>query len=470
VRRDLDAGRAKLDAKDFAGAEGIARSLRQLFVDVKGDAAPFAGATALLSRALWRQAGKRAEARRVGRELEALKTDGLDRATIDDVTEALEEQKVLPRVLVRIHAPGDAAVPATLDGEPIELGAPIRVDGPGEHRLVVDAPGYTRIDEAITVRGPEEAFDRSVREAIAPAPPGASAEDEKRFEAAAKAFDEQRWLDAAAALEAARPSPAKSFDLARIEEERGVPVRAWALYQDVLAVASPSPAWIAAHAKRHADLVAPAIARVRVDLAASRAIVTVDGQPVGPVTAGGERVFVPGVPQDPAGLSAPFQLLVERGKHTFVVFEPGHEPATSEAEVGETGIVALRGGEKSIPPTRRYIGMGATIAGGAAIVIGAGLGIGAINTLDDAKADGRLCPNKQCTPAGMDKVAAARGEAYGSTIAFAIGVPLAVAGLVVWSPWKGAGGGAPPAAAPKVGLAPLAGPGLGGLTLGGTFQ
>ncbi len=468
VRRSLDAGRARLDAQDAPGAEAVARGLRQLFGDVKGGAGPFAAATALLSRALWR-GGKRVEARSVGRELESVKLDALDKASAEDVTEALDELRALPTLTVRLHGPPGVALPLTVDGDAVDPGAPVRVAPDQEHRILVDLPGYTRIDEAVRVTGPEELVERIVREAIAPAPPGSSSEDEARFLEGRRAFDERRWLDAAGAFEAARPSPARSYDLARAEEERGVPARAFALFQEVISDKGAAPPWLAAHARRHADATLALLGRVRVDLGAPGAMVTVDGQPLGPITVGGERLHVPGVPADPRGLPGTFQLVVERGRHTFRVAQAGFDPWQTEVDVEASGIVTLRAGDKLVSPVRRSIGIAGTVAGGVGFVLGAGLGIAAINTLDDARADPKLCPAKRCSPAGLAKVDTARSEAWGSTLSFALGVPLLVTGLVIWAPWRSAPKDAPPAA-PKVGVTPLVGPGLGGLSLGGSFQ
>jgi hypothetical protein len=464
VRRRLDAGRARLDANDAPGAEAIARELRQLFVDTRVGASGFAASTALYARALWRD-GKHVDARKAFRELEGVRLDELDAAAQGDVTEALDEHRARPSLTIRVHVPEGVALSVLLDGERVETGAPLRVDPDRDHPIVVEAPGFERIEAAVRPTEKEEVFERTPKESLAPPPAGAKAEDVARFGEGAAAFADKRWLDASAAFEAAAPSAARTYDLARCEEERGVPVRAWALYQGVLAQKGPSPPWLGAHAARHAAVVAAALARVSVELDAPTATVTVDGQPIGPAPSG-EAVFAPGLPRAGARLPARFTLLVERGPHTLAVTQAGFAPSEVALDANGPQAVTLRRGERRASDLRRPLGIAGTIAGGVGVVLGAGLGIAAINGIDGAKNDPKLCPDKRCSPAGLDKVSQARAEGWGSTVSFAVGAPLLVAGLVLWAPWRDPAK-EPDGEAPRVAFAPLVGPRLGGLSLSG---
>lgn len=119
------------------------------------------------------------------------------------------------------------------------------------------------------------------------------------------------------------------------------------------------------------------------------------------------------------------------------------------------------GGESTHPgSTRRWVGAGVAGVGIIGAGIGAAFGLMAKSKLDQSN-DGPCNSSDHCTAQGVSLRHDAKGAATVSTIAFVAGAAALVTGAVVYL--------TTPRAAATVALTPLAGPGVGGALLEGSF-
>jgi len=174
-------------------------------------------------------------------------------------------------------------------------------------------------------------------------------------------------------------------------------------------------------------------------------------------------------------------LAVDPGRHRLLVRADGYEPWTLELDLQPSerrtieipSLVRRTEPTRSVPTTSVRSGRGALFyagvivagAGAASLASGALLAASASRDVSTAESSNDLCgASRSCTPAGRDLVARADRKAIAATTTLAVGAAAVVTGfvLVVVDP-----GGAQQ----EVGLtvSPLAGPGVGGITLGGSF-
>lgn len=113
--------------------------------------------------------------------------------------------------------------------------------------------------------------------------------------------------------------------------------------------------------------------------------------------------------------------------------------------------------------SRRLAGLAAMGAGVVGLGVGAGFGLWAKRTWDDAKADGRCdLVTNQCTAAGQSLADDARRRATVSTIAVGLGAAVLATGVVLYFT-------APRPERRAVVVMPSAAPGAGGLSVSGYF-
>jgi hypothetical protein len=117
--------------------------------------------------------------------------------------------------------------------------------------------------------------------------------------------------------------------------------------------------------------------------------------------------------------------------------------------------------------TRR---VAAYVAGGVGV---AGLGLGTffgLKAFSDWHTRNENCPGGRCNQAAVDAHDSAHSAAIASDISFGVGAAALAAGVYLWITSRGGSEERPPgSASARVRVTPLAGPGVGGLNVGGQF-
>jgi len=141
------------------------------------------------------------------------------------------------------------------------------------------------------------------------------------------------------------------------------------------------------------------------------------------------------------------------------------ELATAPQRAGAAPLV-LAG--RALPTQRRWslVALGIGVAG---LGAGAVFGLNAMAKLDDSNADGHCRADNHCDAVGVQARSDSKDAATMSTIFFAAGGAALVTGAVLWftapkSPKTSKAG-----AAPRIRVAPSAGPAGGGVEVSGTF-
>jgi hypothetical protein len=190
---------------------------------------------------------------------------------------------------------------------------------------------------------------------------------------------------------------------------------------------------------------------------------------------------------------------VDPGAYTIEASAPGYKKWTGEVTIGQTAdkqsvsIPALEKapegaaepvpGATEPPPGGDEGGMnGLTIAGFAVggvgvvgLVVGAITGLSASSTASGAEDDPALCPNKQCSEAGLDEIDSAKSSATISTVGFIAGGVLLAGGatMVILGMSQGSKSDASNPRtihiAKNVELEPVASPQGGGMWMSGSF-
>lgn len=324
--------------------------------------------------------------------------------------------------------------------------------------IFVAAPA--RADEAQNVAAAQSLFEA-----------GRALMEEERWEEASKRFEESQRLD---------PSAGTLLNWGRCLELSGKTASAWAMYKRTIAFGKTKnqPRQVAAAEQWLADI-EPKLAHV---------VLAIPSPAPDMVVRAGELAL------DPSVLGVP--VAIDPGKLVVVASAPGFAPFHTEIEVAPGASVALEipplaalppppKKERPRPPpapTRPGpLFWGAVATGGlglAGLGVATGLGVWTLDDASDAENDPTLCPNKRCTPAGLERIEDARAKATASTALFAAGGGLvAVSGTLFGLSYllvrPGAttltavlgGGSRSPRPTPTI--APLVLPGGAGLVVGG---
>jgi hypothetical protein len=296
----------------------------------------------------------------------------------------------------------------------------------------------------------------------------AQAEARILFNEGVKLLGEGRAAEACPKLEASL----KRYDglgtrgkLAECYEAVGRTASAWALYQQVAALAEQrGEANRVKFARDRVAALEPQLAYLRIDVpAASR----VDGLTV----RAGSEVVEPALFGTPTARDpGPLEVRAEA---------PGHVPfaakivitaqQTAEVTVKLVKQAAKPHDETTAPPPpdndprpwQRPVGIAAVALGGAALVAGAVLAGVAKSTWDDAFESGCNQATRSCNQEGFDKTEEARTMADASTGLFIAGAVVAAGGIALWI--------TAPGEIAEIALVPRVGPGGGGLGIAGSF-
>lgn len=276
---------------------------------------------------------------------------------------------------------------------------------------------------------------------------GDEAVAESLFEAGRKLLADGQVDQACPKFEEANriaPSAGTLLNLGRCFELQGKTASAWVAYKKAvgLARATGQTRHVTAGEKYIAE-VTPHLSRLRVEA---------PEPPPGLVVSRG------GAAMGAAALGVP--LAVDPGVQTIEATAPGREKWATTITVAPDGadvvvtipaLVPIADGsvapapnppvppgparpQGAMPPLR----LAGLVAGGAGVVtLGVGIAFG-VMTLGDASSaqdDATLCPDKRCTPAGLDAIESAETKAWVSNIAIGVGAAALATGgvLVAWS-------------------------------------
>lgn len=328
---------------------------------------------------------------------------------------------------------------------------------------------------ALSFAAPAHAQDKALAESLFNA--GKTAMDAGDYKAACRSFAESQKQD---------PSVGTLLNLGRCHELQGRLATAWGHYKEAARFAQlkSDPDRGEAARKLAADL-EPKLSKLTVTSAAS-----VPGLVVTRIRkegAEGDRVEMSG-----GAIGVPID--VDAGQYTIEASAPGFKPWITEVTVGKdadrqtVAIPALEaapagsepppaGGGATEPPVAEgsdgstFIIAGAVVGGIGVIGLGLGaiMGISASGTASDAEDDPTLCPEKQCTEAGLAEIDSAKSSATVSTIGFVVGgVALAGGAALLFYGLSQDGGGATESAS-ALQVTPVASHEGGGLWLDGSF-
>lgn len=268
------------------------------------------------------------------------------------------------------------------------------------------------------------------------------------------------------ASQRADPSAGTLLNLARCHETIGKTATAWAEYKEAATTARTSGRTdIVEAATGFAKALEPKLSKLSISATqVPGLIVKRDGNPISLATLG--------VP-----------IAVDPGEHEIEASAPGYAPYTTKITVGADGkaeslqIPALTESKEEIggagtpagPAKSGPLRTVSYIVGGAGVV---GLGLGTIfgvmasSQASNAESTPTLCPNKQCTKAGLAEIDSASTKATISTVGFIGGGALLATGVVLFlvsSPKKVSDSGTTAHFVPSVG------PDGGGFSVLGRF-
>lgn len=239
--------------------------------------------------------------------------------------------------------------------------------------------------------------------------------EEKKYEQACPKFEESQRLD---------PSAGALLNLGRCYELLGRTASAWTMYKRAIALgtATNKPRHVSA-AEQYLVELEPRLAHLTVSLQAPApgTVVRVDGVELTAASFGTPMMLDPGVHEVSAAATA------REGWSAKVVLRSG---ATEAVTVPELKGAAPRGDAAGLPPLL----LGGIISGSvgvACLAAGAALGIVVLNEADSAREDPALCPDLQCTPAGVDYIESAQLKADVSTAMLVIGGTATAAGAAL---------------------------------------
>lgn len=243
------------------------------------------------------------------------------------------------------------------------------------------------------------------------------------------------------------------LNLADCYARLGRTASAWVVFRKAAAKAEVTGDDRASYAVARAAALKPALARLTITAAITPVEVRIDdvvltGAELGvafPIDPGAHRVEAR-LPGEPEVWSRTVKV-TPRASLTVAIPAPVHRP--------EAAVVA-----RHAPRARRWLAW--SLGGAGAVMLGTSLGLGVAAKLRyDAAVEDHCDANLVCGPAGVAGIASARRRANAATILGALGLPLAVAGILVHL------GGREPAR--RVSIVPIATPETLGLSLGGTL-
>lgn len=322
--------------------------------------------------------------------------------------------------------------------------------------------------------GPAHAQDKALAESLFNA--GKAALESGDYKTACKNFAESQKQD---------PSVGTLLNLGRCNELQGRVATAWGHYKEASRFAQlrGDPDRAEAARKLAVDL-EPKLSKLTVSAASP-----VPGLVVARIRKDGaetERVEMAGgalgVPLDvDAGqyvieASAPGyktwsgEVTLGKDADKQTVSVPALEPAPADQPVpggpaGTTPATADEGGDGSGLVTAGLIVGGVGVVG---IGLGAIFGIMASSTASGAEDDPALCPNKQCTQAGLDEIDSAESSATISTIGFGVGAAALAGGAVLLVLGLSQDGGETPETG-SITIDPVASHEGGGVWINGAF-
>jgi hypothetical protein len=275
-----------------------------------------------------------------------------------------------------------------------------------------------------------------------------------------------------AGSQAQDPSPGTLVNLGQCHEARGMTATAWAYFRQAEALArNLGRSEHEAHAAERAAALEPKLSKLRIDPPA-------DAPSDLRVLRGGVRL-----PSESLGVA----VAVDPGSYEIEASAPGRRTWRGNVDVGaeaDSAVIAIPSLEKepAKPPDRspespavphadgdsapaRTIGWVLIGVGAAAVVTGGVFGLLVMQQSNNAEDDPELCPNKQCSPRGLEEIDSAEQKALISTIAIGAGLATAAVGAVLIVTSKSSrerGSGA-------LRVAPVAGRRSGGFAVVGSF-
>ncbi len=318
------------------------------------------------------------------------------------------------------------------------------------------------------------------------APRGALAQSAENAAAAEALFREGKALikdgkvaEGCAKLEASQrldPAAGTLLNLADCHEALGHTASAWAEFSTAAGNAKrKGDTERETVARGRADALEPRLVRIQVNVPAASRVpgleVKRDGVLLDPATWGSATPVDPGphvITATAPGKREMRQTLDAQGEGKIVPFDLqplADAPATPPPGPKPAGPITPPVKDTAPPPSSslKTIGIVTGGVGVAGLLTGSVLGLIARGKWADASCPNNICP----TQAQQDDAVAAKGLANGATYAFIAGGVLAAAGvaLVIAAPSSAA----PAKATATLRLAPQAGLGAAGLTLGGEF-
>jgi serine/threonine-protein kinase len=312
-----------------------------------------------------------------------------------------------------------------------------------------------------------------------PALAGASPEDaalaDSLYAEGGKLMEAGRWAEACPKIEASLkldPGIGSTLRLAYCWEKLGRTASAWSMYNETEGMARKVGDKRADEAAKHAKQLEPLLSRLVLDVApenqAGGVEIRRDGKVIDPVA------WTSGIPIDP-------------GTHVLEASAPGRLPWKTtlniEAKPGPTSVrvPALEAAPAMPNPTatpdaapfwgtQRVLG----VALGAVGLVG--IGVGSAFTAKMAGKNGDSLPHCQptdvtkCDAAGVDLRNQAFDAAHVATGTFVGGSVALAAGVVVFLTAPRAGAPKAPASARWIDARPVVGPGVGGITVQGTWR
>jgi hypothetical protein len=265
--------------------------------------------------------------------------------------------------------------------------------------------------------------------------------DAGKYDAACQKFEASQRQD---------PSPGTLINLGKCNEARGKTATAWANYKEAEALArnmSRSEQETAANEK--AAALEPLLSRLEIrppptaidGLSVKRGGVTMSVEALGtssPIDPGDYEIeasapgyktwkgkVTVGKEKDSASIQIPD---LEKSAEPAVAPVPVEPPAQDTEPKTEGGV---RADTSKGAGSTKTIGYVLTGVGAVALLAGGYFGYAANKQASDAKDDPKLCPDKQCTPAGRDEIDSAKSKALISTIGVGVGVAALGAGIVL---------------------------------------
>ena len=398
--------------------------------------------------------------------------DGWRKAISDAAIEAAEVQQVIPSFTLKLTEGGAANISVTVDGRALsanERKRPIRVNPGQSVEVIASAPGYAEDRKTFTL---ETGQKRVVKLALTASdwldPQNQQEAERALYTAGMEHVSQRRWEQAADSFDKAAAvangaqhlaNAARAAVLAeRFARARHLVIRAQAV--------AGSPPWLVQRLTAQLAQVKRRLGKFSVEVDRSGEL-SVDGQAVQLLDVGAGLELVP-VDTAKKLDSGTYTLWLEAGTHRFElrtakgVMSAEHSLAAEESRT--VGLDEPGSGAPSWVAPVSYV----TLAAGAVgTFVGVFFGLEAQQIRDDAEADDTLCPQRQCTGAGLQEIDRAKDKAGLSTVGFAIGVPLLAIGasLFFWDrssrPKE-----RPPT---KAWIAPTFGKSAGGFSVGGTF-